>query len=243
VDERSPAAAQARYWHLKQVAMFGGLPGTDIRRLGEHSETGLVEAGQHVYQAGDPADSVYVLKSGRIKVTRAEDGKELILYFVSPGEILGELTITGCRRRSGTATALEDAFICAIGGAYFEELMLRHPKVAVEVVRVIGGREERAEKRALEMISKDVPTRLAHMLVELAADFGERKRRGVRLDLPLTQSDLAQLVGSTRETVSTVFNEFRRAGLVDSAGRTIWVLDPGRLEGYSLTVGADGKAA
>ena len=232
--ENSPAVAQARYWHLRQLGLFAGIAGAEVLELGGQVETELIEVGRHIYEFGDPADKVYVLKSGRVKISRAsDDGKELILYFVSPGEIFGELAITGGECMDNSAVALEDVFFCAIPRALFESFIQRHPEVSLRVVRVIGRRKERAEKRALDLITKDVRTRLAHTLAELSADFGERDRRGVKIDLPLTQSELAQIVGSTRETTSTIFNEFRRAGLVDSEGQTIWVLDRARLEEYS----------
>ncbi len=240
--ETSPAIAQAKYWHLKQVALFADLEGTEVRRLGEHFDTDLVEAGQHVYQFGDLAERIYVLKSGRVKITRTSDeGKEFILYFISPGEIFGELAITGRERRTCTATVVDDAFICAVDRPHFEAFMLRHPEVSLEVSRVIGRRKDATERRVLDMISKDVRTRLAHTLADLARDFGVREKRRVRIDLRLTQSDLAQLVGSTRETTSTVFNEFRRQGLVDSEGKNIWVLDPETLGGYAWAPGAGGS--
>ncbi len=244
--ESSLAVAQAKYWHLKQVALFAGLAGTEIREIGEHFDTELVEAGEHIYQFGDLADRLYVLKSGRIKITRtSDDGKEFILYFISPGEIFGELAIIGKERRSCTATVVDDAFICTVAQSEFERFMRRHPEVSLEVARVIGRRKECTEKRVLDLISKDVRTRLAHTLADLARDYGERERRGVRIDLRLTQSDLAQLVGSTRETTSTVFNEFRRDNLVDSEGKTIWVLDPEALGGYAWGSGVrrSGRAA
>jgi len=232
--ESSLAVAQAKYWHLKQVALFADLASSDLRSLGDHFDTELVESGQCIYQFGDLADRVYILKSGRIKVTRASsDGKEFILYFISPGEIFGELAITGMERRSGTATVVDDAFICTIDRRHFESFMMRHPAVSLDVARVIGCRKERTEKRVLDLISKDVRTRLANILAELARDYGTRDSRGVCIDLRLTQSDLAQLVGSTRETTSTVFNEFRRSELVDSEGKTVWVLDPEALGGYA----------
>lgn len=244
--ESSLAVAQAKYWHLKQVALFEGLPSTEVRQLGEHFDTELVETGVHIYQFGDLANRLYVLKSGRIKITRAsDDGKEFILYFISPGEIFGELAITGKERRSSTATVVDDAFICAVDQVEFQRFMCRNPGVSLEVARVIGRRKESTEKRVLDLISKDVRTRLAHTLADLARDYGERERRGVRIDLRLTQSDLAQLVGSTRETTSTVFNEFRRDKWVASEGKTIWVLDPEALGGYAWGPGVrrSGRAA
>jgi len=232
--ESSLAVAQAKYWHLKQVDLFADLSNTEVRQFGEHFDTELVEAGEYIYQFGDVADRIYVLKSGRIKITRtSDDGKEFILYFISPGEIFGELAITRKERRACTATVIDDAFICTVERSHFESFMLRNPGVSLEVAKVIGRRKEHTEKRVLDLISKDVRTRLAHTLASLAEKYGRPEKRGLYIDLRLTQTDLAQLVGSTRETTSTVFNEFRRSGLVDSEGKSIWVLDPEALGGYA----------
>ena len=132
--------------------------------------------------------------------------------------------------------------MCSIRRDDLEEYLGRIPGLALEFSRIIGRRKQQIESRVIDLVSKDVRTRLAQALSELATDFGCEEERGTLIDLPLTQSDLAQLVGSTRETTSTVFNEFRRNGLVDSEGRSIWVLDPEALIDYSWDQRA-GKAA
>lgn len=246
--ESNLAIAQAKYWQLRQLGMFADLDGSAVRRLGEHSATELIEAGRTVYRFGDLADRVYVLKSGCVRVSRAsDDGKELTLYFVRPGEIFGELAIVGKERRSTCAMVIEDAFMYAVARDRFEHFMLGHPEISLAVARTIGRRKELTERRMLDLVYKDVRSRVAGVLAELADEFGASDELGVRIDLPLTQTDLAQLVGSTRETTSTVFNELRRAGLVEAEGRTVWVLDTDALGGKLLSSdarkGRSGQAA
>jgi CRP/FNR family transcriptional regulator len=237
------AVSQAKYWHLRQVDLFNGLGSADVRQLGELVETELREQGDTIYRVGDLSDTVYVLKSGKIKLSRtSEDGKELILYYIRPGEVFGELAITGQELRNGTATVVEDAFICAIRREHLASYLDRNPGLAMEFSRIIGKRKQQIESRVMDLVTKDVRTRLADTLSELARDFGIEEDEGLRIDLPLTQSDLAQLVGSTRETTSTIFNEFRRDGLVQSEGRSIWLLDHEALIDYSWHQRA-GKAA
>jgi len=237
------AVSQAKYWHLRQVDLFSGLASAEVRRLGELVDTELREQGEVIYRVGDLSDTIYVLKSGKIKLSRtSEGGKEMILYYIRPGEVFGEIAITGQELRNGTATVVEDAFMCSIRRDDLEEYLGRIPGLALEFSRIIGRRKQQIESRVIDLVSKDVRTRLAQALSELATDFGCEEERGTLIDLPLTQSDLAQLVGSTRETTSTVFNEFRRNGLVDSEGRSIWVLDPEALIDYSWDQRA-GKAA
>ena len=232
--ESSLAIAQAKFWHLKQVVLFADLASNDVREFGEYFDTELIEAGRHVYEFGDLADRVYVLKSGKIKITRTSDrGREFILYFIRPGEAFGELAITGRERHSGSATVIDDAFICTVGWQDFERFMLQHPAVSLELAKIIGRRKERTEGRILDLVTKDVRTRLAHTLAELADEFGRSDKGKTLIDLRLTQTDLAQLVGSTRETTSTVFNEFRRSGLVAAEGKRIWVLDTPALRDYA----------
>ena len=236
--ESSLAIAQAKYWHLKQVVLFAGLASNDVREFGEYFDTELIETGRRVYEFGDMADRVYVVKSGKIKITRTSDGgKEFILYFIRPGEVFGELAITGQERRSGSATVIDDAFVCTVGRQDFERFMLQHPAVSLEIAKIIGRRKERTEGRMLDLVTKDVRTRLARTLAELAAEFGRPDKSKTLIDLRLTQTELAQLVGSTRETTSTVFNEFRRNGLVDSEGKRIWVLDSEALGKYAWAPG------
>ena len=237
------AVSQAKYWHLRQVDLFSGLASAELRRLGELVDTDLREQGEAIYRVADLSDRIYVLKSGTIKLTRTSaDGKELILYYVRPGEVFGETAITGQELRNGTATVVEDAFICSIRSDDLEGYLGRNPGLALELSRIISRRKQKIENRVIDLVSKDVRTRLAQALSELVTDFGCAEERGTLIDLPLTQSDLAQLVGSTRETTSTIFNEFRRDGWVDSEGRSIWVLDPEALIDYSWDQ-QSGKAA
>ncbi|MFQ5742096.1 MAG: Crp/Fnr family transcriptional regulator [Acidobacteriota bacterium] len=233
--ETALAISQAKYWHLKQVDLFHGLASSEVRQLGDFFDTDLYEQGTQIYCAGDLSDRIYVLKSGKVKLSKtAEDGKEFILYFIRPGEVFGELAITGQALRSGSATVVEDAFVCSIRREHFEDFILRNPDVALEISKIIGERKQKIEQRVLDLVTKDVRTRLAHTLGQLADEFGLEEEDGrMRIDLRLTQSDLAQLVGSTRETTSTVFNEFRRDGLVESEGRSIWVLNHDALSEYS----------
>ncbi len=239
------AVAQAKYWHLRHVDLFDGLASSEVRRLGDFFDTELIESGEQIYRPGDLSDRIYVLKAGKVKISRtSEDGREFILYFIRSGEVFGELAITGEELREGSATVVDDAFICTIRRQDFEAFLMSHPEVSLEISRIIGQRKQQIERRLLDLVTKDVRTRLAHTLAQLAEDFGDEEDGHVRIDLRLTQSDLAQLVGSTRETTSTVFNEFKRQGLVDSEGRTIWVLDHDALSEYSWIPGVgQGKAA
>lgn len=238
------AIAQARSWHLRALELFAGVPAADIQRLGEQVDSESFPAGAEIYDIGDLADRVYVVKSGLVKVACAAGGqRDLIVHLAGPDEIFGECGLTGVPTRENSATALSDVFAFSIDRRRLEEFLLRNPRVTLEVFRLIAERKRRADARLLEIATMDVRTRLASTLAALAKEYGRFEGRSIHIDVPLTQTDLAQLVGSTRETVSTLFNEFRRADQVSSQGKDIWVTDLEALERCAHEAGWRGRAA
>lgn len=220
------AVSQAKYWHLKQLGLFAELTDWELRQLVNIADLRLFKQGEHVYGDGDLADRLFVVRTGTVKLFKAMgDDKELILTFVGPGELFGESAITGEVTRHEGAAIMEDAFVCMIDRERFHGYLLEHPDLALRITRVISDRKRAVERRMIDLLSKDVRTRLAHALAELADRYGESDDRGMRIDLRLTQTDLGQLVGSTRETTSMAFNDFRRRGYVEAKDRVVWVRD------------------
>lgn len=233
--ETALAVSQAKYWHLKQVGLFSGLPDSDLRQLVGIADLRLFKHGEEIFRTGDLADRVYVIRTGKVRVYRAmEDNKEATLSYRGPGQMVGESSITGEPLRHDCAEVVEDAFICMIDRERFRGYLLRHPDLALQIAGVIARRRSDAESRITDLLSKDVKTRLAHTLARLAEQYGEEDEDagGTRIDLRLTQTDLGQLVGSTRETTSMAFNAFRREGLVDAEDRSVIVFDRKALATY-----------
>lgn len=215
--DRTLGISQAKYWQLRQVGLFATLPDGEIRELGDFSEIEYFRQGEVIYRPGDRSDRVFIIKSGNVKLYNTSDeGKEIILSLLGPGEIFGELAVAGEQRRHEHAKVVEDAFAFTVRRDRFEAFLNEHPDLALRITGVIGERQRRIEGRVLDLLSKDVRTRLAHTLAELAEDYGEPTDDGIRIPIRLTQTELAQIVGSARETTSTVFNDFRREGLVDT---------------------------
>lgn len=226
-------AERARRWHLQRFGLLDCLTDAEIRRLGEISEAIVVERGKLVYRPGEASDRVFLLRTGRVKVSRlSEDGKQVTLAVLGPMELFGELAMAGEQVREEVAEVVEDAVVFAFEREAFETFLLRHPDLALRVTRMMGHRLRRSESQIQDILFKDVRTRLAHTLARLAEEFGKTDPKGVRLSVRLTQTELAHLIGSTRETTSTIFNEFRRQGLVDNDERYVIVRDLEALRAY-----------
>lgn len=190
-------------------------------------------SGEVVYRSGDAATRVFLVRSGTVKLCRAaRNGKEVDLAILGPGELFGERALTGAPRRLNRAEALELVTLWAFDARTFGMFIGKRPRLALLLTRIVGNRLERMETRIQDILFHDVRTRLARTLVDLALDLGKVCSEGYRIRPRLTQAELARLIGSTRETTSTIFNEFRRDGLVDTDAHAILVLDLERLRGH-----------
>jgi CRP/FNR family transcriptional regulator len=227
------AVSQAKYWHLRQIGVFKSLADWELKQLVNIADLRLIKTGTSVYREGDLAHHFFVLRTGKVKLFRdLPQERRMVLDFHGTGDIFGEGAVLGEAVRAESAEVIDDAFICTIDRDQFAGYVSQHPDIALQIGGAVAGRRRRAEAMTIALLCEDVRTRLAHTLARLAREHGTEDERGHRVDLRLTQTDLGHLVGSTRETTSMAFNAFKRAGLVASKDRVLWVLDPEALAAY-----------
>jgi CRP/FNR family cyclic AMP-dependent transcriptional regulator len=218
-------------WHLRRVNWLRELPPDAAKRLQESSSVLEVEAGDVVFSPSRQPGHVYLLENGLIRMFRlSASGGEITLGFVREGEVFGELTIFSEEPRESFAQAVQSSHVWRIPRSVFIDVLHSSPSVLFEVSKQVGGRFKRIESRAEDLVFRDVRSRRASILIELARDFGVSQADGsVEIDFPLTQADLGLLVGATRQTVSMSFAELRQEGLVGRGGRRIVVRQPDAL--------------
>jgi CRP/FNR family transcriptional regulator, cyclic AMP receptor protein len=218
-------------WVLKRVHFLQSAPvevTEDLLRRGRELK---LAPRQLLFEAHDQGDAVYVLESGRIKLSRFDDrGREITLAILERGEFFGEEALQEGQVRDATAVALERSVVRRIPRHDFEEALLEHPALALEVARELGRRWLGAKHRLQALAFDGVAERLARILIALAEVHGEHQPDGTtRLGLRLTHQELASLVVATRETLSKTLAEFRREGLVTTTDRWISLPDLGAL--------------
>jgi CRP/FNR family cyclic AMP-dependent transcriptional regulator len=166
-----------------------------------------------VYSEGDNADKLYILKEGRIKISRlAEDGKELTMDIIEPGDIFGELTLAGETERETNASALEDSFICTVARDDFEKFLKMRPALTFTITKWIGVRLRKIENRFENLIFQDVRARIHSLLQDLAEKYGKDVPAGRKITIKLSHQELANLIGATRETVTFELNKMKKLG-------------------------------
>ena len=201
---------------LKDHRIFSGLFNGDIDILMKVVATGSAKRRELIYQPGDPADAVYWIKTGRVKINKlTEDGREIIIGMYQAGDVFGEMAFVEDRPREYFAEALDDVTFLSIKRHNLFSLAKRKPGIIYRVARLIGERRREVEATMESFLYKGVRERLAGQLLKLSREYGIEDTRGKLLRIKITHKDLASLIGSSRETVSLTLGDLKRVGLID----------------------------
>ena len=224
-------AQRTKLWYLKNINLFHGMSEEQMRMIEQRTVMREVRRKEVLYLAGDAGDRIYLLKRGVVKISALDDqGREIILALLRMGEVFGEEAALEDAPRDHMAEAYEDALVCIVTKQDFLEMLRTHPTLAFKVTKLIGFRLKTFRNRVENLLYKGAPARLAATLLDLARDHGVPDAQGIVLPLKLSQQDLANLIGVTRESVNLALSDFRKKGLVTVEGRTIRLLRPEALE-------------
>jgi CRP/FNR family transcriptional regulator, nitrogen oxide reductase regulator len=216
--------------YLSLSALFQALAATDVQELQKSASERRVRRGGFYFHQGDRATEVYLLTEGKLKLVQADpDGRELIVRLVAPTETFGERAVLGAVPRPASAEALEDSRALVWDASTLLQVMMSHPAVALNAVRLMEVRVEQERARVRDLSTSSVERRLARLLVKLGESLGRRTRQGVEIELSLSGADLAELVIASPYTVSRTLAEWRRLGIADAQRERILLLDEPRL--------------
>jgi CRP-like cAMP-binding protein len=209
---------------LRRTRLFAGLSEPMLRALADRAiERSFPRHGRLFYQ-GDPGTGLFVVASGLVKVVvTSEDGEEMVLITLGPGEALGELSVVDGGSRSASAEALEPTVALMITRPVLLDLAARDRGLTEALLQVLGGLLRRLTEQASDLVFLDLPGRMAKLLAGLAAERGVSTPEGVELDAHLTQTDLAGMVGASRQSVNQILQGFARRGYLQVRGRRIVV--------------------
>jgi CRP-like cAMP-binding protein len=207
-------------------AWYARLPASERSALHAQGTTRRYRAGATLFHEGDTSDWVFLLSEGRVKVSSTTaDGRDVVLAICVPGEILGELSAVDGSPRSATATGIETVEAQVVDGAAFRSFLASSAPAAVALLVAVCGRLRESDRRRVEFVAMDSVGRVAGRLVELAEQFGVPAPDGrIRIDVPITQDDLAGWTGSSREAVSKALRTLRDRGWISTGRRTITVV-------------------
>jgi CRP-like cAMP-binding protein len=207
---------------LAQSALFRGVSPQALDDLVRRLQVRSRPAGSVLVAQDEPGDALFVIAQGRVKVALfGENGRELTLSILQPGDFFGEMSLLDSRPRSANVVALDDTIVLALSRDGFRAHLAAHPQTAVNILGELANRLRRADETIAQLALHDVESRLSRTLIRLAREDGEMVDGGLLLKKRPTQQDLANMVGSCRETISRTFTSMIKRGLLVPRGRAL----------------------
>jgi CRP-like cAMP-binding protein len=189
-----------------------------------------IPKGTILFAEGDGGDQLYVIAEGKLKLgTSSGDGRENLLSILGPGEMFGELSLFDPGPRTSTATAVTDAKLLSLGQEKLLPWLVENPKVSLQLLASLAQRLRRTNEAVGDLVFSDVPGRVAKALIDLGERFGKKTDEGLYVHHDLTQEELAQLVGASRETVNKALADFAGRNWLKLDGRAVLITDFERL--------------
>jgi CRP/FNR family transcriptional regulator/CRP/FNR family cyclic AMP-dependent transcriptional regulator len=195
--------------YFKQVPLFAGLSEADIRELMTVARRRTFRSGEVIFHRDDPGQVLYIIKEGKVKISLiSPDGQEISLVVFGKGECFGEFAILDGLPRSADAVTLERAECYTLQRSDFHKAIMKNPQIAIQVMEALTRRLRTTDDMVEDLIFLDVYGRVAKKLLELADMHGTKLDDGIRIEVRLTQQELASMVGASRESVNKVLGYF-----------------------------------
>jgi CRP/FNR family transcriptional regulator, cyclic AMP receptor protein len=184
--------------------------------------------GETIFRTGDPGTHLYLIESGRVKITRVSpDGREALVAIIGQGEVFGELSLFDAGLRTADARTMEPTVLQALSHDVFRRYVLAHPEIAWQMFKILAMRLRAADETIQDVVFFDVPGRVARRLLDLAQRHGREVDGGaLRIDVPITQEEIAQMIGASRESVNKALGSFIERGWVTLDERIYTVRNP-----------------
>jgi CRP/FNR family cyclic AMP-dependent transcriptional regulator len=195
--------------YFKQVSLFADLADEDIRQLMAAAKKRMFRPGEVIFHRDDIGQVLYVIKEGKVNICLiSPEGQEISLVVLGKGDCFGELAILDRLPRSADAIAIDRVECYTLQRSDFHNAIMKSPKIAIQVLEVLSRRLRKTDDKVEDLVVLDVYARVAKKLLELATEHGIQVENGTRIDMRLTQQDLASMVGASRESVNKVMGYF-----------------------------------
>ncbi len=217
---------------IRRLSFGSSLRETTVANLADNSIVLDARRRRFVYRAGEPADCLYAIVRGRIKLCRIEpeSGREAVIDILPEGSLCGESALySSAGQRENSAIAYENSRLLRIPAGDFKQGMAEEDALHDYTFRLIGQRLEHAERRLADFALNAIPARLERLLADFSDRYGVQESDGVLIDIPLPHREIASIVGSTRESVTVRLNAMRREGTIEFVNRRILIKRPAML--------------
>lgn len=215
---------------LASVPIFSGLERAERAAIVRSVHQRPIERDAYVFQQGDPASTLYVLRGGQVRITQlTPDGNQVLLRFIRPGQMFGSIAAFGQSEYPASAQAIEASVVLAWDGETMRDLMRQYPQLALNALQHTAETIRQLQERVRELQTERVERRVARALLRLARQSGKRTANGILIDLPLSRQDLAEMTGTNLYSVSRILSAWEKQGLVEAGRERVSLLIPHKL--------------
>ncbi|MBS3970694.1 MAG: Crp/Fnr family transcriptional regulator [Clostridia bacterium] len=210
---------------MKDLTIFSTLDVNERNKIGELACKRFYAKNEFLFREGDPADTIYLIKSGKVKLFKVSSGgKEIILDILKDDDFFGENTFFDQAQHNMNAQAMENAYVCSCTKEHFA-LLLQNPKTSMKIIQLLGEKLNNYTNQVASIAFHDVKGRVAAMLLKLAGEYGSSSLEGTTINIELTHNDLASLVNASRVMVSNVVGSLRQDGIIETKDHRFILLD------------------
>jgi len=207
---------QSKAEAIAKIPFFQSLTAKDLGHIEPYFLEYKFRRGQYLFWEGDPANKIFVIKSGRVRLLKtAASGKEMVLEVMVPGQICGGATMFGEIHRNG-AEAVEPTAVYGMSRESYDQLLSLYPDIARGIIRYLGAKLMDAHDVIISLVSSKIESRIAAVIVRLCENHGSQTDDGILINIRLTRHDIADIVGSTVETAIRIISKFQKDGLLDT---------------------------
>ncbi|MCP1388500.1 Crp/Fnr family transcriptional regulator [Corynebacterium sp. TA-R-1] len=211
---------------LARAGIFQGVDPEAVSALISEMETVTFPRGTTIFDEGEPGDRLYIIVGGKVKLARhAPDGRENLLSVMGPSDMFGELSIFDPGPRTSSAVCVTEVTAATMDSTMLKHWIEDHPEISQQLLRVLARRLRRTNASLADLIFTDVPGRVAKTLLQLANRFGTQEGGALRVNHDLTQEEIAQLVGASRETVNKALATFAHRGWIRLEGKSVLIVN------------------
>lgn len=212
---------------LLRVPLFSGMSREQVKTIAQAAHLHQFERNVFIFQQGEPATDLRVLRAGRVRITQlTADGEQVLLRFINPGQVFGGVAAFGVREYPASAQAIEVSEVWTWNGEAMRELMRQMPQLALNALEHTADTIQQLQIRVRELQTERVERRVARALLRLARQSGKKTDAGILIDLPLSRQDLAEMTGTNLYSVSRILSGWEKQGLIEAGRERVVLLRP-----------------
>ena len=224
-------ADKSKLWYLENFNLFTTLKQDSMMELNKIVSEKEINKNQPIYFPNEPSSSIFFLKTGRVKISRyGDEGKEMIMAFINPGEVFGEMAYLGEGERTDIAITVEPSYICAINKNDFASFVEKNPSLNLKLTKLIGLKLKSYSERIEDLVFKDAKQRVISFLIKLAKENGKKVGEQTFVKPFLKHQDIADLTACARQTVNDVLTDLREKRIIDFDRKKLILNDTDKLK-------------